>query len=210
MDEPRTTAKHRSAVTGWLPHFGNSTRLVRIGFATALVAAAVVLWSALGNPNDFAERTNWITHTQNVLEVLGVARADAFFGVAAMQEYYRTGNQKRLDSLPGDFFWLQHQAAALCTLSRDNPSQQSRVDQLDRLIKRQVTVGGQLTQMALTHSLAQVAAEPEAAELSSGFSEVTRILREMTAEEDRLMTLRTEAMRAASRRSLVAITIGRW
>jgi PAS domain S-box-containing protein len=209
MDEPRTTAKHRSAVTGWLPHFGNSTRVVRIGFATALVAAAVVLWSALGNPNEFAERTNWITHTQNVLEVLGVARADAFFGVAAMQEYYRTGNQKRLDSLPGDFFWLQHQAAALRTLSRDNPSQQSRVDQLDRLIKRQVTMGGQLTQMALTHSLAQVAAEPDAAELSSGFSEVTRILREMTAEEDRLMTLRTAAVHAASRRSVVTITIGR-
>ncbi|MGA8056632.1 MAG: CHASE3 domain-containing protein, partial [Candidatus Binataceae bacterium] len=187
MAEPRTTAKHRSAVTGWLSHSGNSTRLVRIGFATALVAAAVVLWSALGNPNDFAERTNWITHTQNVLEVLGVARADAFFGVAAMQEYYRTGDQKRLDGLPGDFFWLQHQLAALRTLTRDNPSQQRRVDELDRKVARLVTLGPLVTRLALTHSLARVAAEPEAAELSSGFGEVMRTLREMTAEEDQLM-----------------------
>jgi len=209
MAEPQTTAKHRSVVTGWLPHLGNSsTGLVWIGFATALVAAAVVVWSALGNANNFAERSNLITHTHNVLEVLGVAEADTFFGVAAMQEYYRTGDQKRLDGLPADFFWLQHQAAALSTLIPDNPVQQRRVDQLDRLIKRQVTLGRQLTEMALTHSLAQVAATPEAAELSSGFGEVTRILREMTAEEDQLMARRTEAVRTASKRSVAMIATG--
>ncbi len=208
MAEPRTTAKRRSIVTGWLPHLSNSSRLVWIGFATALVAAAIVIWSALGNPNSFAERSDWITHTQNVLEVLEVARADAFFGVAATQEYYRSGDQKRLDGLPADFFWLQHQAAALRTLTADNPVQQRRVDQLDRLIERQVTLGRQLTEMALTHSLAQVAAAPEAAELSSGFGEVARILREMTAEEDRLMRLRTAAVRTASRRSVATIATG--
>ena len=208
MAEPRTTAKHRSAVTGWLPHSGNSSRLVWIGFATALVAAAVVVWSALGNPNNFAERTNWITHTQNVLEVLRVAKADAFFGVAAVQEYYRTGDLKQLEGLPGDFFWLQHQVAALRILTSDNPAEQGRVEHLDRLINRLVNLSRQLTLMARTHSVTQVAAEPDSAELSGGFGEVTRILREMTADEDRLMTLRTEAVRATSRRSVAAITTG--
>ncbi len=208
MAEPRTTAKHRSAVTGWLPHSGNSSWLVWIGFAMALVAAAVVVWSALGNPNNFAERTDWITHTQNVLEVLRVAKADAFFGVAAVQEYYRTGDLKQLEGLPGDFFWLQHQLAALRTLTSDNPAEQGRVEHLDRLINRLVTLSRQLTLMARTHSVTQVAAEPDSAELSGGFGEVTRILREMTADEDRLMTLRTEAVRATSRRSVAAITTG--
>ncbi len=129
MGEPQRTAKHRSVVTGWLPHLGNSsTGLVWIGFATALVAAAVVVWSALGNANNFAERSNLITHTQNVLEVLGVAEADTFFGVAAMQEYYRSGDPKRLDGLLRDLSGLRHQAAAFRILTRDNPAQQRRVD----------------------------------------------------------------------------------
>ena len=162
----------------------------------------------LGNPNNFAERTNWITHTQNVLEVLEVARADAFFGVAAMQEYYRTGDLKQLEGLPGDFFWLQHQLAALRTLTSDNPAEQGRVEHLARLINRLVTLSRQLTLMARTHSVAQAAAEPDSAELSGGFGEVMRILREMTADEDRLMRLRTEAVRAHSRRSVATITTG--
>jgi len=63
MAESQSTAKNLSRVTGWLPHLGSGTRLIWVGFAAALVAAVIVVWSTLGDVNTFAERSNWIAHT---------------------------------------------------------------------------------------------------------------------------------------------------
>jgi two-component system sensor histidine kinase/response regulator len=208
MGAPQTITKHRSAATGWLPPLGESTRLIWTGLAAALVAALVVGWTALGDVSTLTVLSGWITHTQNVLEVLGVARADNFSGIAATQEYYRSGDPTRLNGLDGDLSGLQHQAAALRTLTSDNPAQQQRVDRLDPRIDHLIARGRQVEQSVLNHSRAQVAAESEAVELSRDFEEVARILRAMTAEEGRLMRLRTEAVRTASRRSSLAITTG--
>ena len=93
-------------------------------------------------------------------------------------------------------------------LTSDNPAQQRRVDGLDLLIDRLFKQAHLVTQMAAVQGLAQVAAAPESIELSSGFGAVARTLGEMTAEEDRLMTLRTEDARLVSRRSTAAMTTG--
>jgi len=143
-----------------------------------------------------------------VLKVLGVAKSNTFSAVIAVQEYYRSGDPKRLDGLMGDIFGLQHQAAALRALTTDNPVELRRVDEIDRVIDRLVTLGPQLERLALTHSLAQVATRPEAAELSGGFEEMMRTLGAMTAEEDRVMRRQTEAARMASKRNVAAIATG--
>ncbi len=208
MAEPRSTAKIRSAVTGWLPPLGDSTRLIWFGFAAALVAAVVVIWTAFGDLDALAERSDWITHTQNVLDVLEVTRADTFSGATATQDYYRSGDSKRLDGLLRDLSGLQQQAAALRTLTSDNPAEQRLVDEVDRTIDRLVIEGRQIRQLALTRSLAQVTAEPEGAELRSGFEHVARGLHEMTAEEDRVMAQRSEVARMAYRRSVTATVTG--
>jgi two-component system, sensor histidine kinase and response regulator len=208
MSAPQSTAKRRSAVTGWLPHLDHGTGLIWIGFAAALIAAAIVVWSALNNANNFAQRSIWITHTQNVLEVLGAARASNFSALTATQEYFRSGDSKRMDGLLDDLSQLRRGAATLRTLTSDNPSQERRVDGLDLLIDRLFKQARLVMQMAAVHGLAQVAAAPESVELSSGFGEAARTLGEMTAEEDRLMTRRTEDARMVSRRSTAATTIG--
>jgi len=49
------TAKSRSRVTGWLPHLDNGSRFIWIGFAAALVAAVIVVWSARSDLNTAAD-----------------------------------------------------------------------------------------------------------------------------------------------------------
>ena len=208
MSAPQSTAKRRSAVTGWLPPLDHGPRLIWIGFAAALIAAAIVVWSALNNASDFAQRSIWITHTQNVLEALGAARKSNFSALTATQEYFRSGDSKRMDGLLDDLSQLRRGTAALRTLTSDNPSQERRVDGLDLLIDRLFKQGRLVMQMAAVHRLAQVAAAPESIELSSGFGEVARTLGEMTAEEDRLMTRRTADERLISRRSTAAAMTG--
>ena len=113
MSAPKSTAKRRSAVTGWLPHLDDGTRLIWIGFAAALIAAAIVVWIALNNASDFAQQSIWMTHTQNVLEVLGAARASNFSALTATQEYFRSGDSKRMDGLLDDLSQLRRGAATL-------------------------------------------------------------------------------------------------
>ena len=113
-----------------------------------------------------------------------------------------------MDGLLDDLSQLRRGAATLRILTSDNPAQQRRVDGLDLLIDRLFKQAHLVTQMAAVQGLAQVAAAPESIELSSGFRAVARTLGEMTAEEDRLMTLRTEDARLVSRRSTAATTTG--
>jgi two-component system, sensor histidine kinase and response regulator len=65
------TVRNLSRVTRGLPHLGAGTRLIWVGFAAALVASVIVVWSTLGNVNTVAPLSNQMTRAQGVLLVLG-------------------------------------------------------------------------------------------------------------------------------------------
>jgi two-component system, sensor histidine kinase and response regulator len=65
------TVRRLSRVTRGLPHLGAGTRLIWVGFAAALVASVIVVWSPLGNVNTVAPLSNQMTRAQGVLLVLG-------------------------------------------------------------------------------------------------------------------------------------------
>ncbi len=65
------TVRRLSRVTRGLPHLGAGTRLIWVGFAAALVASVIVVWSTLGNVNTVAPLSNQMTRAQDVLLVLG-------------------------------------------------------------------------------------------------------------------------------------------
>ncbi len=65
------TVRRLSRVTRGLPHLGAGTRLIWVGFAAALVASVIVVWSTLGNVNTVAPLSNQMTRAQGVLLVLG-------------------------------------------------------------------------------------------------------------------------------------------
>jgi two-component system, sensor histidine kinase and response regulator len=65
------TVRRLSRVTRGLPHLGAGTRLIWVGFAAALVASVIVVWSTLGNVNTVTARSNQMTRVQDVFLVLG-------------------------------------------------------------------------------------------------------------------------------------------
>jgi two-component system sensor histidine kinase/response regulator len=65
------TVRRLSRVTRGLPHLGAGTRLIWVGFAAALVASVIVVWSTLGNVNTVAPLSNQMTRAQDVFLVLG-------------------------------------------------------------------------------------------------------------------------------------------
>lgn len=103
MAEPRTTAKHRSAVTGWLPHSGNSSRLVWIGFATALVVDDNLVNSSLARTQ--LERLGYSAETANdgygALEAVALRHYDIILmdcEMPGMDGYSATAEIRRRES----------------------------------------------------------------------------------------------------------------
>ena len=67
-------------------------RLLWAGFAAAIVAALAIGWNADKDANESYAWSNWITHTQSVLGVLDDTRGNSLSALAAIQNYYQSGD----------------------------------------------------------------------------------------------------------------------
>ena len=121
-----------------------------VGFAIAIVAAGAVALASYNDINQYYNRVDWVTHTEQVLRTLDAARGDTFASVAALQSYFQSGDRKNLDQLAASVSELQRKAAALRVLTEDNAFQQRRLDQVDQSARRVATLARDATQSAST------------------------------------------------------------
>src|SRR5208283_2348136 len=90
-----------------------SDRLLWAGFGAAIVAAVLVGWTADKDANESYAWSTWITHTQDVLGVLDDTRGNTLAALAAIQDYYRSGDLKNLDRIINIGTKLKQQSAVL-------------------------------------------------------------------------------------------------
>ena len=187
----------------------NSTdRLLWAGFALAIIAAVAIGWNADKDANEAYAWSNWITHTQNVLGVLEDARGNSLAALAAIQNYYQSGDLRNLDSVSNLVSKLKLQSAVLRSLTVDNASQQNRVDQFDRMGRRMAALSENIIRSAPAFSQQQSIRTPEAAELNTAVDQLLQQLHQMNATEVQLLRERTARARTTSRQSLTLLGIG--
>jgi len=182
-------------------------RILWAGFALAIIAAVAIGWSADKDASEANAWSKWITHTQNVLGVLEDARGNSLAALAAIQNYYQSGDLRNLDSVGDLLSKLKRQSAALRSLMVDN-AQRNRVDQFDRIGRRMAALSENIIRSAPAFSPQQSIRTPEAAELSTAADQLLEQLHQMNAAEVQLLTERTDKARAISRQSLTLLGIG--
>ena len=183
-------------------------RLLWAGFALAIVAAVAIGRSADKDANESYAWSTWITHTQDVLGVLDDARGNALSALAAIQNYYQSGDLRNLHSVSNLVSKLERQSVVLRTLTRDNAAQQNRLDQFDRIGRQMTALSEDIIGSAPALSRQQSIRTPEAAELSTVIYQLLVQLQQMSAAEQLLLTEGTAKARATSRQSMIVLGIG--
>ncbi len=183
-------------------------RLLWLGFAVAIVAAAAIGWNAERDASESYAWNGWISHTQSVLDALEEARADSLSALAAIQNYYLNGDPKELGQLSNTLTKLDRESHLLRSLTADNPSQQARIDQFDR-IRRQVVARSQsIIDAAPAASHEPSTRASQAVGLSTTIYQLLQQLYQMSVVERRLMQERTVRARATLRDSVTVLGIG--
>ncbi len=183
-------------------------RFLWIGFALAIVAAAVLGIAYYGDVKRYYSWNDWISHTERVLETLDEVRSETFSSLAAVQTYTQNGDRQNLDRLSDMAFELQRQSARLRSLTADNPYQQQRLDQVDRLVRRTMALSQNLIHSTATLERADALKTPAFAEFSSGLAELRDQLGQRSEEEYRLFRARSASAGTASRQSVIVIGVG--
>lgn len=179
-----------------------------IGFALAIVAVAVTGSAYYSDVRRYFSWTDWISHTERVLEALDDVQSETFSSLAAVQTYAHNGDRQNLDRLSDIAIELKRQFEGLRSLTADNASQQRRLDQMDRLVQRTTVLSRDLVHSTAILDRDDVIKTPAFADISTGLAELRDQLGQMSEEEYRLFRARSASTRTASQESVIVIGVG--
>jgi hypothetical protein len=157
-------------------------RLLWAGIAVAIFVALATGWNADRKLAEFYDWNAWITHTQTVVDAVEEARGASISGLNGIQEYGQTANSKDLNQVRDSLAKVSHQAAVLRLLTRDNRSQQIRLDQFDRNVRQATTLVENTIRSAPIIGQQPSIVTPKAADLNAAVLQLLSRLYQISAE----------------------------
>ncbi len=181
-----------------------------------LVAACGVALLILGGVSVLSYRSTvradedarWVAHTRIVLEKLNALTVDIISQETEQRGYVFTGEGSHLTSYNQGLNRLRSDLDDLRNLTADNPRQQQTIKRLEPLISK--TVSGLREELA-AHGPNAAQSAPTAGHAEAqdqAMQEIRSVISAMTAEEDGLLSERTDAAQASSRRMKIVIILG--
>lgn len=160
------------------------------GFTLAIMAALAISLNSVREGREAEAWSNWIIHTQRVLETLDRARASSF-QVFYTTSYEKQGNDSNdANQLADSIGSLQRQSAELRYLTADNHEQQVRLNEIDRLQQRLEALSRKGTGKLTASAGNRPGGMPYIAGLWDILYEIRQQLDEMSATERELQSER--------------------
>lgn len=180
------------------------------GFALALAILLAIGTVSYRNTVKLTETADWVTHTHQVLEALssvGSLMKDAETG---QRGYVITGKDEYLEPFRAAQAAIEPKLRSLRGLTKDNPDQQRRLDQLEPLIigrdgKFDVQMEGIEARKVSFEKAQAVALTGRGKNL---MDDIRRILGEMEQAERALLQERTEEAQASARTATLVVIVG--
>lgn len=110
----------------------STEKWVYLGLAAALLLVGAVGLISYRSTRGFIETTDWVTHTQEVLEKLNVLQVTLMDAELGRRGFLLTGEDRYLEPCDAAFARANQQVADLRALVADNPAQQQRLDTLEK------------------------------------------------------------------------------
>ena len=159
------------------------------------------------NTRALVENDQWVVHTYAVLKRLEATVSTLMEAEAGQRGYLLTGDSNDLEQCHCATRRLTAELAELRGLTRDNPAQQRRLDELEPLVhqtladlRRPIDLRGA---GELEAALEAVRAGREKADMQA----VRRLVGAMDDDESQLLTVRAARSQAGARRALLAFGV---
>jgi diguanylate cyclase (GGDEF)-like protein/PAS domain S-box-containing protein len=177
-----------------------------MGFIAALLILLALAFVSYQSTRQLVDTEGWLAHTQEVLTRLNLLEADIVEAESAGRGYVITGDRRYLDDYQAEAESVKADVASVRQLTADNEAQQRRLDALAPMIGERLAVTGEI--VGLRQGGRQEAAVQLVHEKGRLSSLILQRLEEMKSEERGLLTRRSQASEAATRRSTVILFVG--
>ncbi len=107
---------------------------ISLGYGVTITLFLLIAYSSFITTKQLVETGWWRDHTYQVISALESLKSSVVDAETGERGYLLTGEESRLDPYRTALSRIGAQQAAVRTLTSDNPRQQARLDNLDRLI----------------------------------------------------------------------------
>ncbi len=186
----------------------NSDRLVHIAFGAALVFLLLIGVLTYRIMTVAAQSDQWVEHSRRVADNLDNMRYAMTSMQASSAGFLLTGDESYLEAWRSSMQNLKDRAAALRSLTSDNPTQQASLPALDAIILRRLQLGERVVALRRTAGLQIAAAEVGVGRGRAMTAEFVRLVQKMQDEEARLLVQRTARSREDLQKAQIALLVG--
>lgn len=178
-------------------HLSIRNKLI-LGFGAIVAVILFLLILAYQNFSRLSQANGWNRHTLEVLLETDQIATSVLQVQASTRGYLITGNEALVAPIASEYASARKHLERAVELTRDNPAQQRRLNQLDAALsswmERSITPQLELRRSAGSAGLAGIAARNEAAVMAgtASVAAMRRVLGEVENEESRLLAQRQQ------------------
>jgi PAS domain S-box-containing protein len=199
----------RHAVRGALARLGLGCLSARAAVHLAFALAAVVLlfagWTLYDALQASRNAARWVGHTQDVVHQIGAAREHFAQTESAQRGYLLSGADGYLAERDASISALRTALQRLAKLTADNPDQQQRVADLDRLATERINIAMANAQARRLQGFAAPWPETATQSATGAAGKVYQLARRIEAQELALLARRQEEADERQRSVLAAL-----
>jgi len=184
------------------------------GFGAIVAIILLLLGLAYNNFSRLSDARDWDRHTLQVLLETNNVATSMLQVQTAVRGYLLTGDEGLLASIEGEHARARTHMQRARDLTRDNPTQQQRLSQLDPIINNWMTrtVNPQIALRRRSGAAGTMTINPETATAvlfgSTSLDAARRVLEEVEAEENRLLGLRQQETAALQHTMNLLLGVG--
>ena len=183
---------------------------IGIGYGMALAILASIGTVSYMNTAKLLETAEWVAHTHQVLESIGATFSGMQDAETGTRGFVITGDEEYLEPFHSAQISIGQNVKTLRELTRDNPSQQHRIDSIEPLVDNKFRWGTE-TIAARRDNSRGLEAATQLMMTDKGkniMDEFRRIIAEMRSEEYALLKTRSEEALDSARFTNLTIVFG--
>ena len=176
-------------------------------FVAAMLVVAGLTAATWKVAHDAADAARWITHTYTILDNLARIRSDTLQIEFSTQSFRLTGQAEHLIEREETVALRESRLARVHELTADNPIQQTRWQQLRAVLDQRLAISRRVVELRSTEGPQAATRYASTVPLAETRQRTYRLLREMEADEERLLDERDTNYQQA-RATLVGAGVG--